>query len=254
MAVEKTVAEKLKMLYELQQIDSKIDQIAVLRGELPIEVSDLEDEIVGLDTRIEKAKSIVEDHVRNAAQYDASIKESEGLIIRYQTQLDNVKNNREFEALTKELELQKLEIQLSERRKKNVIIEIENKKEALSTSISKRDVKQKELEQKKIELDDIIAKTNDEENALRKRSVKARNGIEERLLKSYDKIRKSYRNGLAVVTIQRDSCGGCFNKIPPQVKLEIFTCKNIMACEHCGRILVDEFTVEMNSKEASAKA
>ena len=141
MAVEKTVAEKLKMLYELQQIDSKIDQIAVLRGELPIEVSDLEDEIVGLDTRIEKAKFIVEEHVRNAAQYDASIKESESLIARYQTQLDNVKNNREFEALTKELELQKLEIQLSERRKKNVVIEIENKKEALTTSISKRDVK-----------------------------------------------------------------------------------------------------------------
>lgn len=137
MAVEKTVAEKLKMLYELQQIDSKIDQIAVLRGELPIEVSDLEDEIVGLDTRIEKAKSIIEDHARNAAQYDASIKESEGLIVRYQTQLDNVKNNREFEALTKELELQKLEIQLSERRKKNVLVEIDNKKEALATSVAK---------------------------------------------------------------------------------------------------------------------
>jgi predicted nucleic acid-binding Zn-ribbon protein len=254
MAVEKTVAEKLKMLFELQQIDSKIDQIAVLRGELPIEVSDLEDEIVGLDTRIDKAKGIIEDLARNVAQYEAAIKESEGLIARYQTQLDNVKNNREFEALTKELELQKLEIQLSERRKKNVLVEIENKKESLATSLAKRDVKQKELDLKKIELEDIIAKTNDEENALRKRSVKARNGIEERLIKSYDKIRSSYRNGLAVVTIQRDSCGGCFNKIPPQVKLEIFTCKNIMACEHCGRILVDEFTIEMNSKEAGTKA
>jgi predicted nucleic acid-binding Zn-ribbon protein len=254
MAVEKTVAEKLKMLYELQQIDSKIDQIAVLRGELPIEVSDLEDEIAGLDLRIDKAKAILEDHARNVAQYDASIKESEALIARYQTQLDNVKNNREFEALTKELELQKLEIQLCERRKKNVLAEIETKNEALINSLAKKDLKQKELAQKKIELDEIIAKTNDEENALRKRSAKARNGIEERLIKSYDKIRGSYRNGLAVVTIQRDSCGGCFNKIPPQVKLEIFTCKNIMACEHCGRILVDEFTIEMNSKEAGSKA
>jgi len=254
MAAEKTVAEKLKMLYELQQIDSKIDQIAVLRGELPIEVSDLEDEIAGLDTRIEKANGVITDLQHSATQYDNTVKESEALIVRYQTQLDNVKNNREFEALTKELELQKLEIQLAERRKKIVLAEMEGKMEALAASQTRREGRQTELEQKKVELDEIIAKTNDEESALRKRSAKARNGIEERLLKSYDKIRTSYRNGLAVVTIQRDSCGGCFNKVPPQVKLEIFTCKNIVACEHCGRILVDEFIVELNTKSAPANA
>lgn len=249
---ELTVAEKLKQLYELQLIDSEIDEIAVLKGELPIEVSDLEDEIAGLETRIKKLESVIQDMNTEAGRHEANIKEAEALILRYQTQMDNVKNNREYDALTKELELQKLEIQLSEKKIRQVNLEIQNKEGTLEATKERLEGKLKDLETKKVELAKIIEKTEKEEEKLLKKSEKAKKKIEDRLMKAYNKVRKSYRNGLAVVTVSRDSCGGCFNKIPPQLQLEIGQRKKIIACEHCGRILVDDYILQ-EGEEAGQK-
>ncbi len=237
---ELTVEEKLRELYELQLIDSQIDEIQILKGELPDEVQDLEDDIAGLELRISKMENTIKDLQDEANGHQAKIKESEAAILRYQAQLDNVKNNREFEALTKELEFQKLEIQLAEKRTRQVKIEIESKEETLKATQERLQKKSKELETKKSELEQIIEKTEKDEDKLKKKSEAARKNIEERLIKAYDRVRTSYRNGLAVVTVERDSCGGCFNKIPPQLQLEISMRKNINACEHCGRILVDD--------------
>ncbi|MCB0552564.1 MAG: hypothetical protein KDD02_03350 [Phaeodactylibacter sp.] len=253
MAVELTVAEKLKELYDLQTIDSKIDEIEVLKGELPMEVSDLEDDIAGLSTRIQRLQVQVKDLEQEAAKHQANIQEAEALIVRYNTQLDNVKNNREYDALTKELEMQNLEIQLSEKKIKAVKKEAENKQETLDATQERLNTKQKELESKKIELEQIIAKTEKEEEKLRKLSEKARKNIEERLIRAYDKIRKSYRNGMAVVTVERNACGGCFNQIPPQLQLEIAMRKKIIACEHCGRILVDDFIADVGEEKKEAQ-
>ena len=235
-----TVKEKLEQLFALQKIDSKIDEIQVLKGELPIEVEDLEDEIKGLETRITKLEESVNNISTEISNHKANIKNSEALIERYNKQLDDVKNNREFDALTKEIELQKLDIQLSEKK----IGEIESSKVAkddtLAEAQEKFQTKQSELDNKKVALDKIIAKTDKEEASLNKKSVTARKSIEERLLKSYDRIRKRFRNGLSVVTIERDACGGCYNRLPPQMQIEIGMRKNIMACEHCGRVLIDE--------------
>lgn len=246
MANEITVAEQLKQLYELQLIDSKIDEIEVLKGELPIEVGDLEDEIAGLEIRTGKLRAAVKDLQGNIAKQQANIKEAETLIERYKVQLDNVKNNREFEALTKELEMQQLDIQLAEKKIRQGNAEIENKEETLKATEDKFEKKKKDLELKKVELDEIISKTETEEKALRQTSDAARVHVEPRLIKAYDKIRASYRNSLAVVTVQRDSCGGCFNKIPPQLQLEIAMRKKIIVCEYCGRILVDDFILDPN--------
>ncbi len=242
--VELTIAEKLKQLYELQLVDSQIDEIEVLKGELPMEVSDLEDDIAGLETRVARLESNVKELEEETNRHVANIKESEALILRYKVQMDNVKNNREYEALTKEIEMQNLEIQLSEKRVKQARMDVDAKKETLHANQEKLAKKQKDLENKRIELSQIIAKTEKEEERLRQRSEAARIGIEDRLMLAYDKIRTSYRNGLAVVTIARDACGGCFNMIPPQMQLEIAQRKKIVACEHCGRILVDESIVE----------
>ncbi len=238
-AKELSVGEKLKNLFDLQQIDSEIDEIAVLKGELPIEVSDLEDEIVGLDTRITKLKSTIKELEVEAARHKTNIKDAENNILRYDKQLENVKNNREFDALTKELEIQKLEIQLSEKKIKEAKVAIAAKDEILQTTEERHTSKKKDVDAKRVELAQIIEKTEKEEEKLRKKSEKERKKIEERLLKAYDKIRTSYRNGLAVVSVDRNSCGGCFNKIPPQLQLEIGLRKKVVACEHCGRILVD---------------
>lgn len=240
MAKEFSVVEKLRHLYQLQQIDSKIDEIQILRGELPIEVSDLEDEIAGLETRVNRLKNTVDGLEGEVNRHRANISEAENLITRYNTQLDNVKNNREYEALVKELELQKLEIQLSEKKIKQAQGDIENKAETLRATEERRDRKAKELEAKKVELEEIIVKTEKEEKVLKEKSEKARVNVEDRLIKAYDRIRANYRNGLAVVTVERNSCGGCFNKIPPQVQLEIAMRKKIIVCEHCGRVLVDD--------------
>lgn len=237
---ELTVEEKLRQMFELQLVDSQIDEIQILKGELPDEVQDLEDDIAGLELRMQRIETAIKELRDEANNHQAKIKEAEAAILRYQAQLDNVKNNREFEALTKELEFQKLEIQLAEKRIRQTRAEIEGKEETLKANEERLQKKRKELETKKAELAQIIEKTEQEEQELRAKSELARQRIEERLIKAYDKIRSSYRNGLAVVTVERDSCGGCFNKIPPQMQLEIGMRKNIIACEHCGRILVDE--------------
>jgi len=246
---ELTIAEKLKSLFELQLIDSDIDEIKILKGELPIEVSDLEDEIAGLETRLRRLKEQVADLEGEISKHNSNIKESEGLMQRYQKQMDNVKNNREFDALSKELELQRLEIQLSEKKIREAQINLESKQEVLNTNLQRLEAKQHDLDTKKVELAEIIEKTEKEENALIDKSEAAKKNLDERLLKAYLKIRGSYRNGLAVVKVERDSCGGCYNKIPPQVQLEIAMHKKIVACEHCGRILVDDNVLKEGQEE-----
>lgn len=241
---ELSIAEKLKQLYELQLIDSEIDQIAILKGELPMEVSDLEDEIAGLETRVNKLAANIEDHEFEISKHQSNLKEAEALIARYEKQMDNVKNDREYSALQKELEIQKLEIQLSEKKSREIKAIISNKDETLKATQERLDQKKKELEVKKVELEKIIEKTEKETEKLLKKSEKAKKNVEERLLKAYMKVRGAYRNGLAVVTVERDACGGCFNQIPPQVQLEIAMSKKIIACEHCGRVLVSKHILE----------
>ncbi len=237
---ELTVEEKLKQLYELQTVDSEIDEIAILKGELPMEVDDLEDEIGGLQTRVNKLTAVINDINDGVSRHKNNILEANELINRYQKQMDNVKNNREYEALSKELELQRLEIQLSEKKIKEAQAQLGGKMETRNIAQERLTQKEEDLKTKKVELQEIIEKTVKEEEKLRKKSDKAQKAIDDRLLKAYSKIRKAYRNGLAVVTIERNACGGCFNKIPPQVQLEISLKKKIIACEHCGRVLVDD--------------
>lgn len=237
---EMTVEEKLTDLYELQSIDSELDKIEILKGELPIEVHDLEDEIEGLSKRVNRLIDTIKEMEEDNTRQTINIKEAQTLIERYNKQLDDVKNNREYEALSKELELQSLEIELSEKRIRDDKLKIDSKKEVLAEAKSRLDKKQETLDLKKGELDKIISKTEKDEKKLEKQSEKQREKIEKRLLKAYDKVRSSYRNGLAVVTVERNSCGGCFNKIPPQTQLEISLMNKVIVCEHCGRILVDQ--------------
>ena len=211
-----------------------------MKGELPMEVSDFEDDLVGLNTRKNRLLDSINEIDEDIKNHNNNIKESESLIAKYEKQLDKVKNNREFDALNKEVELQRLEIQLSEKRIKEANVSKVAKGESLKNIEEKIAVRQKELKVKKDELESIIEKTEKEEDRLIKDSTKQRKEIEPRLLKAYDKIRSSYRNGLAVAVVARESCGGCFNKIPPQKQIEIGMMKHIVACEHCGRILVDD--------------
>lgn len=249
--VEKPIVDKLRDLYDLQQIDSKIDKIEVLKGELPIEVSDLEDEITGLETRIARLDGVVKDLNTEIGAYESKKQESEMLIERYEGQMDNVKNNREYEALMKETEMQRLGIQLADKKIGIAKRELEGKNEVLATTIERKEAKATELVTKQEELKAIITKTEKEEKKLRKASAAARKGIEERLLKAYDRTRNSYRNGLSVVTVERNSCGGCFNAVPPQLQLEVSQKKKILTCEHCGRVLVDS-TIANPEEEAAA--
>ncbi|MCC6463551.1 MAG: hypothetical protein IT260_23985 [Saprospiraceae bacterium] len=239
MSVEASITEKLQKMWDLQQVDSQLDEIQILKGELPMEVADLEDEIAGLETRCKKLRAGVKDAEMEITKMQSSAKDAENNIKRYQKQLDEVKNNREYEALQKEIELAKLDIQLSEKKVRDAKTKLDAQKDSLTIAESKLEAKQKDLDAKKVELQGIIEKTEAEENRLRTQSGKAREGIEQRLLNAYDKTRSTYRNGLAVVTVERRSCGGCFNNVPPQVQLEIGLHKKIIACEHCGRILVD---------------
>src|SRR5690606_2059137 len=236
---EVSIEERLRNLFSLQQIDSKIDEIEVLKGELPMEVSDLEDEITGLETRLKNLNDTVKDIEKEGQKYTSRIAESEALVKKYTKQLDDVKNNREYDALSKELEMQKLEIQLAEKKSKEIQEKIAAKNAVIKEAKEKLKAKKANLDLKKDELKSIIAKTEKEEKALRKSAQAAEAKIEERLLKAYQRIRKSYRNGFAVVTVERDACGGCFNVIPPQIQLEVAQRKKIISCEHCGRILVD---------------
>ena len=236
---ENTIEDKLRALYQLQLIDSEIDQIRNIRGELPLEVSDLEDEIAGLETRVgnytEEADAL-EEQVKMRKQ---SIKDANAQIKKYQTQQMGVKNNREYDSLNKEIEYQQLEIQLSEKRIKEHSAELVAKKQIVEASESLLEGRKTDLQTKKNELDSIVAETEKEEALLLKESKKAETIIDERLLTAYSRIRNNVRNGLGVVSIARDACGGCFNKIPPQRQLDIRQRKKVIVCEHCGRILVD---------------
>lgn len=234
-----SVEEKLVNLLKLQKIDSKLDEIQVLKGELPMEVSDLEDEIQGLQSR----QTRVEEEINGITEFIESkktaMKESEALIAKYEKQSENVKNNREFEAINKEIEMQQLEIKLAEKHIRDANDELADKVKALDVAKKQIAVKDGVLNHKKGELEKIIADTEKEETHFNKQSAAARSHIDDRLLYSYDRIRKSYRNGLSVVPVERDACGGCFNSIPPQRQSEIRLHKKIIVCENCGRILVD---------------
>lgn len=236
---EYSVEEKLTSLINLQKIESKIDELAVLKGELPMEVADLEDEIQGLHSRQTRIEEEINGITEFIEQKKEAIKESQALIKKYEKQSTNVKNNREFEAINKEMEMQELEIKLSEKHIKDANEEIAEKAVLLEKAKKAIAAKEGVLTTKKEELEKIIVSTEKEEKHFNKLAAQARESVDERLLASYDKIRKSYRNGLAVVPIERDACGGCFNAIPPQKQSEIRQHKKIMVCENCGRILVD---------------
>ncbi|MBL0339446.1 MAG: hypothetical protein IPP71_00085 [Bacteroidetes bacterium] len=236
---EFTTEEKLQALFQLQLIDSEIDKIRIVRGELPMEVNDLEDEIAGLQTRIANYTDEVESMQNTITSKKQSIKDSTAAIKKYESQQMNVKNNREFDSLNKEIEFQQLEMQLAEKRIKEHTGELAAKVAILEASTQKLDGRLQDLKIKKEELDNIIAETRKEEEQLQKFSEQASHMIDERLSSAYHRIRENARNGLAVVTIQRDACGGCFNKIPPQRQLDIRQHKKVIVCEHCGRILVD---------------
>ena len=236
---EATVEQRLQALYDLQVIDSKIDKIRTIRGELPLEVQDLEDEVAGLETRTQKAAEGIKAFEDDISAKKFQIKESQAAIAKYKEQQNNVRNNREYDSLTKEIEFQELEIQLAEKRIKEFQLGIENKTEANASAVEKLAQTKAEWEHKKNELEEIIAETEKEEQDLLKQSEKAEKVIEERLLTAYKRIRDNARNGLAVVPVLRNACGGCFNKIPPQRQLDINMHKKVIVCEHCGRILID---------------
>jgi uncharacterized protein len=238
--MENSITERLKALWDLQLVDSQLDEIKILKGELPMEVSDLEDDVAGLNTRKEKIEASIKDTELEAGEMTAMTKEAEANIVKYKKQLDDVKNSREFDSLNKMLDMANLDIQLAAKKLKELKGIIEGKKETLAVTEARLAGRKKDLEVKKQELQSIIEKTEKDEEKYQKQSEKAQKKIDERLLKAYSKIRTSYKNGIAVATIERDSCGGCFNYIPPQLQLEIGMHKRIIACEHCGRILIDD--------------
>jgi uncharacterized protein len=237
---ELTISEKLHKMWNLQQVDSQLDEIKILKGELPMEVADLEDELAGLDTRIKRLKATVKEADQEVVRIQTFSKDTDANLKRYQKQIEEVKNNREFEALQREIDNAKLDIELAGKKVKEAKLILEQKKETLTIAEAKFASRQKDLDTKKVELNGIIEKTDKEEARLRSLSEQAREGIDARLLKAYDRTRTTYRNGLAVVTVDRDACGGCFNRIPPQIQLEVCLHKKIIACEHCGRVLVDQ--------------
>jgi predicted nucleic acid-binding Zn-ribbon protein len=241
-----TVEEKLRALYNLQSVDSEIDKIRILRGELPLEVQDLEDEIAGLGTRLSNFEDEVKTSDDSVAKKKGEIKESEALIAKYLEQQKNVRNNREYDSLSKEIEFQTLEIQLCEKRIKEFSAQSTDKSTYIVDAKKGLDERKADLDHKNSELNDIVSETKKEEEALVKRSNDIEELIEERLLTAYKRIRDNARNGLAVVSVERDACGGCFNKIPPQRQMDIRSRKKIIVCEYCGRVLVDS---EINNEE-----
>ena len=249
---EYTVEEKLKALYNLQKVDSQTDKIKILRGELPLEVQDLEDEIAGLETRVDNFKGEVKNMEDSVSAKKNEIKQAEELIKKYEGQQIKVRNNREFDSLSKEIEYQNLEIELCEKRMKEFTQQVKEKGEIIETSVSALNERQTDLKEKKSELDDIVADTKKEEENLTKKSEEIHGQIEPRLLSAYQRIRSNARNGLGVVTIERGACGGCFNKIPPQRQLDIKSRKKVIVCEYCGRILVDE-NIDSEPEETKGK-
>ena len=243
-SVEVSVEQKLVALYTLQQVDSKIDEIRAYRGNLPLEIQDMEDEIAGLETRIANFKEESKKHQKDISDYKIKIKETEALIKKYEDQQNNVRNNREYDSLTKEIEYQQLDNQLSEKR----IKEITAKDNEVAVKVAEAQMRLTELKSslkdKKDELHSLVEGTEKEEEQLLQRSAECEKLVEDRLLVAYKRIRKNARNGLAVVGIFDEACGGCFNRIPPQHQLDICTHKKIIVCEYCGRILVDKGIIE----------
>jgi|TARA_B110000438_G_scaffold297430_1_gene343805 uncharacterized protein len=242
MAKEKvtvSVEDRLRALHQLQIIDSQVDKIRIVRGELPVEIEDLEDLIVGLKTRLEKLTNELDEVNTGLSAKQNSILDAAELVKKYEKQLKNIKNNREFSSLTKELEYKNLEIELNEKHVNDLQAKILHKKEIIEESNLQIKDREEELKVKNTALEAIVKETEKEEKALMKKSDKAQKVIEERLLNSYRRIRSSVKNGLAVVSVSRDACGGCFNQVPPQRQLDIQMHKKVIVCEHCGRILVD---------------
>lgn len=236
---EISVESKLQTLYQLQTTLSAIDEKRALRGELPLEVQDLEDEIAGLKTRVEHIEGDINDFQQAVAQKQGEIKEAEESVERYKKQLDEVRNNREYDTLTKEIEFQSLEIELCNKKIKEANAKVEDKKRELVRTNDLINDRQQALDEKKSELDEIMQETREEEQALKAKAEDLETKIEPRLLSSFKGIRKNARNGLGIVYVQRDACGGCFNKIPPQRQLDIKMHKKIIVCEYCGRIIID---------------
>ena len=234
-----TVEEKLKTLFQLQTTLSGIDENRALRGELPLEVQDLEDEIAGLNTRIEKIQHEIEQFQKAVSQKNGEIQEAQASLKRYQSQLDTVSNNREYDTLSKEIEFQQLEIELCEKKIREGQQKIQERQADLAYTQEQKADREKGLVEKRSELDDIMSETRDEEERLKEKALDLEKKIEPRLLTSFKRIRKGARNGLGIVYVQRDACGGCFNKIPPQRQLDIKMHKKIIPCEYCGRILID---------------
>jgi predicted nucleic acid-binding Zn-ribbon protein len=235
---EVSVAEKLDALFELQKIDSEIDRIRTIRGELPLEVQDLEDELSGLETRISKIQEEMKELDTEILDRKNATKDAETAISKYKEQQNNVRNNREFESLAKEIEFQELEIKLHDKKSKEAKVKIANKKELLDEASERLSFRQVDFKAKQAELNEIVGETQKEEDELIKRSEEAKKKIDERLVFAYNRLRGNAKNGLSVVPVDRDACGGCFNKIPPQRQLDIQSKKKVIVCEHCGRILV----------------
>ena len=238
--IEVSVEQKLVALYTLQQVDSKIDEIRAYRGNLPLEIQDIEDEIAGLETRIANFKEESKKHQKDISDYKIKIKETEALIKKYEDQQNNVRNNREYDSLTKEIEYQQLDNQLSEKRIKEITAKDNDVAAKVADAQLRLTELQSSLQEKKDELHSLVEGTEKEEEQLLQRSADCEKLVEDRLLVAYKRIRKNARNGLAVVGIFDEACGGCFNRIPPQHQLDICTHKKIIVCEYCGRILVDK--------------
>ena len=248
-AKQSTVEEKLVALYKLQSIDTEIDKIKILRGELPLEVQDLEDEIAGLQTRVANISEEIATFDGSIKEKESLMKDSKALIVKYDEQLKNIRNNREFDSLNKEIEFQNLEIELAEKRIKEAKATISSKKEVKSGTEMRLIDRTGDLTAKNAELDGIIAETQKDEEKLGKESVVAEKVIDDRLLNAYKRLRGSVRNGLAVVPVLRDACGGCFNTVPPQRQMDIAARKKVIVCEHCGRVLVDKLMAGIDEAE-----
>lgn len=238
-AKEMSVEQKLQALYELQTTLTAIDEKRALRGELPLEVQDLEDEIAGLDTRIEKIDTEIKEFQSAITMKKGEVQEAQANLERYNNQLNEVRNNREYDSLSKQIDYERLEVELCNKKIKEATDQVAYRTNDLEIAKTEREERQKDLDEKKSELEDILAETREEETMLKERAKDLEVKIEPRLLSSFKRIRKSARNGLGIVYVQRDACGGCFNKIPPQRQLDIKMHKKIILCEYCGRILID---------------
>ncbi|PCJ66828.1 MAG: hypothetical protein COA58_05050 [Bacteroidetes bacterium] len=251
----KTIAQKLEQLYKLQTIDSRLDQLRAVRGELPMEVSDLEDELIGLNTRLANFNTEIETFNEQIFANREQIKTSTELIRKYKTQLNNVKNNREFDALNKEIEIQDLTIQAAEKKMTELDKSILLKQDLINEVQTRLDEREGDLENKKKELTEITAETEKEEASILAEREKSKDSTDEKLIKAYDRIRQNFRNGIAVAPILRAACGGCFAKVPPQLQSDIRQSKKIVICEACGRIQIDARMagIEEHVEEEKAK-